>query len=153
LVFYFYFQDLLKFSQATLNAELNQAHYNEKLAENQKDVAEIQRKIANTETEIVEVNLKLANKKLDEAKGRANLAKKQFNYVKLVKSNAPVEKVTKAEEIYLKQQKDLTKFETTALETNKERVEKQNKLANLKKGLSEKLAEGEKIRPVQLSPQ
>ncbi|MFX0106212.1 MAG: hypothetical protein ACFE75_12095, partial [Candidatus Hodarchaeota archaeon] len=93
------------------------------------------------------VNVKRANLKLDEAKQRKNLAKKQFAYVKLVNSNAPGEKVTKAQEAYLKQQKNLTKLETDALEINKEAMEKQNKLANLKKELSEKLSEREKIRP------
>ncbi len=142
---------ILNFSEASLKAELNQAVYNEKVAEVQKDVAEIQRKITHTETEITEVNLKLVRKKLNEAKGRSNLAKKQFVYVKLVNANAPGEKVGKAEEVYLKLQKHLTKFETDAMEINKEMVEKQNKLANLKKQLSEKLAEREKIRPIDSS--
>jgi len=101
------------------------------------------------ETEISEVKVKLAYKKLDEAKERGNLAKKQLNYVKLVNTNALSEKITKAEETYLKVQKDLTKFETDAIQINKSIIEKQNKLADLKKNLSEKLAEREKIRPVE----
>jgi len=145
-------KNLLKFSEATLLTELSQAHYNENVAEIQKEVAEIQRKIANAETEIVEVNLKHANKKLYESKERGNLAKKQFAYVKLVDSNAADEKVAKAEEAYLNQQNDLVKFDTDTLKINKNLVEKQNKLANLKKELSEKLGEREKIRPTDYIP-
>ena len=141
-------RDIMKFSGDNLKAEKIQAVYNEKVAEIQKKVAEIQRKIANVETEIAEVKVRLANKKLGEGKGRTNLAKKQFAYVKLVNSNAPGEKISKAEEIYLKEQKDLTKFETDAMEINKNLVEKQNKLADLKKELSVKLAEREKVRPI-----
>jgi hypothetical protein len=142
-------KNLLNLSEANLKVELSQALYNEKVAEIQKQVAEIQRKIAHAETEIEEVNLKLTNVKRDESKGRADLAKKQFKYVKLVNGNAPDEKVVKAKDIYLKKQKDLNEFETDVMEINKEMVEKQNKLANLKKELSEKLAEREKIRPIQ----
>ena len=140
-------KELLKFGNDILKAEKIQAIYNEKVAEIQTKIAEIQAKYANVEVEIAEVKIKLANKKFDEAKERDNLAKKQLVYVKLVNTNAPGEKISKAEQAYLKIQKDLTKFETDAMEINKNIVGKQNKLADLKKELSEKLSEREKIRP------
>jgi hypothetical protein len=142
---------LLKFSEATLKAELNQANYNEKIAEIQKEVAVIQLKIANEETEIAEVKVKHANMKLDEARERAKLSKKQLAYVKLANTNAPAEKISKAEEAYLKIQQGLTKFEMDAVAINKNIVGKQNKLADLNKELSEKLLIREKIRPEQSS--
>lgn len=142
---------LLNISENILKVEKNQAIYNEKVAEIQTKIAETQKKIANIETEIAEVKVKLANKKLNEAKERGNLAKKQLIYVKLVNASAPSEKISKAEEAYLKIQKDLTKFEIDAMQINRNLIEKQNKLADLKKELSEKLTIREKIRPVESS--
>jgi hypothetical protein len=138
---------LLNISEEALKAEEIQATYNEKVAEVQTKIAEIQGKIANVETEIAEVKVKIAKKKLNQAKNRGNLAKKQLNYIKLVNNNAPSEKISKAKEAYLNEQKDLTKLETDAVRLNKNIVEKQNKLADLKKILSDELAEREKIRP------
>ena len=138
---------LLKFADDSIKAEKNQAVYNSKVAEVQTKIAEIQRKIAHVEAEIGEVEVKLANKKLYEAKERGNLAKKQLAYVKLANTNAPGEKISKAEEAYLKIQIGLTKFEMDAMELNKSISVKQNKLADLKRKLSEKLSEREKIRP------
>ena len=139
---------LLKFTDDILKAEKHQAIYNENVAEVQTEIAEIQRKIAHVETEISEVDVKVANNKLYEAKERGNLAKKQFAYVKLANTNAPGEKISKAEEAYLRIQKQFTKFEKDALELNKNISIKQNKLADLKKELSVKLSEREKIRPL-----
>jgi len=140
-------KDILKLSEGNLIFEKNQAIYNEMVAQIQIEIAENQRRIAEQETEIAEVKIKLANKKFNAAKERGKLGKKQFIYVKLVKANSPEGKISKAEEAYLSQQKHLTKVEVDALEISKEIVKRQNNLANLKKILSEKLAEREKIRP------
>ncbi|MFW9951842.1 MAG: hypothetical protein ACFFKA_17130 [Candidatus Thorarchaeota archaeon] len=140
-------KELLKFADDNIKAEKHQAIYNSKVAEVQIKIAEIQRKIARAETEIGEVEVKIANKKFDEAKERGKLAKKQFAYVKLAKANAPPEKISRAEETYFKIQKDLTRFEMDRMELNRNIHIKQNKLADLKKELSEKLSEREKIRP------
>lgn len=141
---------LLKFADDSIKAEKHQAIYNDKIAEVQTKVAEIQQKIAHVETEIAEVEVKIANRKFHEAKERGNLAKKQFAYVKLANANAPSEKISKAEGVYLKIQEDLIKFEMDAMELNKNMSKKQHKLADLKKELSEKLSEREKIRPAAL---
>lgn len=146
-------KELLKFGDEGLKIEKSQAIYNERVAEIQIKIAEIQRKIANVETEIAEVKVKLANKKLHEAKDRDNLAKKLFAYVKLMRESAPNEKISKAEEAYLKIQKDLANLETDVMEIHKSIIGKQNKLADLKKDHSAKLAEREKIRPITFSSQ
>jgi len=139
---------LLKFSKETLINELIQAHYNEQIAEIQKEGAEIQKKIANIETNIAEVKEKFITKKISEANQRKNLAKKQLLYVKLVKTNDSDEKIVNTQKVFLKQQTDLSKIETEANKINKNIVDKQLELANLKKQLSEKLGEREKIRPI-----
>ena len=137
----------MQYGDEGLKIEKDQAIYNERVAEIQTKIAETQRKIANGETEIAEVKVKLANKKLHIAKDRGNLAKKMLVYVKLVSENAPSEKTSRAEETYLKLQKDLNNLETDITEINKNFIKKQNKLADLKKEHSERLAEREKIRP------
>lgn len=64
-----------------------------------------------------------------------------------------LEKISKAKEAYLKIQKDLANLETDVMEINKSIIGKQNKLADLKKDHSAKLAEREKIRPITFSSQ
>lgn len=139
---------LLKFSKEALIHELDQANYNEQIAEIQKEVAEVQKKIANKETNIAEVKKKFITKKKNEAEERKNLAKKQLLYVKLVKNSDSNEKIANAQKTYLKQQEILSKMETEVNQINRKIGEKQIELANLKKQLSAKLAEREKIRPI-----
>ncbi|MFX0021809.1 MAG: hypothetical protein ACFE9S_05750 [Candidatus Hermodarchaeota archaeon] len=140
-------KDYLKIGEDILKAERIQTQYNQNVAEIQTEIAEIQKEIAKIEKDITEIKVKIANKKLDEAKERGNLANKIRDYVKLMNANAPSDKISRAEEAYLNVQKLLTKLETDALELNKNIVKKQNKLADLKKDHSDKLAEREKIRP------
>ncbi len=139
---------LLKFSKEALIYELIQANYNEQIAEIQKEEAAIQKKIADIETIIAEVKGKLINKKISEAQARKNLAKTQLIYIQLVKTNDSDEKIRDARKSYSKQQDEISRIEAEANKINKNIVEKQVELANLKKKLSTLLGEREKIRPM-----
>jgi len=140
-------KDDLGLSENGLTIELNHAQYNERESEIQKQIAVIHKKIAKVEKEIAEEILKFVDERLNVANKREKLAKKQINYVKLVKSLALEQKIEKAKEEYLSQNKDLTRTEKDVVERNNVIMKLQNELADRKKDLSLKLAEREKIRP------
>ncbi|MFW9824141.1 MAG: hypothetical protein ACFFE4_14450 [Candidatus Thorarchaeota archaeon] len=140
-------KDILNFSNNNLKSEEDYANYNLKIAEIKKSVAEVQSKIAYLDKQISEQELKIINDKFEVAKEREILSKKQLNFVKLVKISALRGKLAKAEEAYLNQQKKLNEAIRTVIKKTTEIRIKEDKLADLKKELSEKLAQREKIRP------
>ncbi|MBY8983983.1 MAG: hypothetical protein KGD65_02845 [Candidatus Lokiarchaeota archaeon] len=140
-------KDILKFSENNLKIEKDYAIYNEKVAETQRNIAEVQRKIAHLERDIAGDEFKITNEKLNVAKERETLGKKQIAYIKLVKNNAPEEKITKAEKTYIEQQEKLYETMKSVVKKSTSIRRKEDGLADLKKALSEKLAEREKVRP------
>jgi len=140
-------KDILDFSNNNLKNEEDYVIYNVKIAGIKKSIAEVQRKISYLDREIAEEELKIIKEKLNVVKEREILGKKQFNYVKLMKISAPSEKLTKAEKDYLDQQKELNEAIKDVYKKSIEIKKKEDKLADLKKELSEKLAQREKIRP------
>jgi len=140
-------KEILKFSEIDLEIEEQYAIYSEKIAETQKNVAEVQRKIAHMEKDIAGDELKILNEKLNVAKERQSLGKKQLAYIKLINSNALAEKINKAEKAYLEQQKSLYDTMKNVAEKSTNIRKKEDRLADLKKELSGRLAERGKIRP------
>ncbi|MFX1592395.1 MAG: hypothetical protein ACFFCL_06850 [Promethearchaeota archaeon] len=140
-------KDILNFSNNNLKTEEDYAIYNIKIAGIKNTIAEVQRKVAYLNRQIAEEELKIINEKLKVAKEREILGKKQFNYVKLMKISPPREKLIQAEADYLNHQKKLNKAIKDVFEKSIEIRRKEDKLADLKKELSEELAEREKIRP------
>ncbi|MFX0083224.1 MAG: hypothetical protein ACFE94_15880 [Candidatus Hodarchaeota archaeon] len=140
-------KDILNFSNNNLKSEEDYAIYNEKIAVIKKTIAEVQRQIAYLDKQIAEEELKIIKEKLNVAKEREKLARNQLNYAKLVKISATNEKLTKAENLCIKQQKMLNKAIKNVYRKSVEIRVNEDKLADLKKELSEKLAEREKIRP------
>jgi len=140
-------KDILNFSNNNLKSEEEYAIYNEKIAGIKKTIAEVQRKIAYLDKQIAEEELKIIKEKLNVAKEREILGKNLSNYAKLTKISTTNEKLTKAENLCIKQQKMLNKAIKNVFGKSVEIRRKEDKLADLKKELSEKLAEREKIRP------
>ncbi|MFX1259312.1 MAG: hypothetical protein ACFFAN_15765 [Promethearchaeota archaeon] len=140
-------KDILNFSGNHLRIETDYAIYNENIAEAQKEIAKVQKNIAIMEKQIAEEELKILNEKFDVSKERELLGKKQLNYVRLMKISAPNGKLTKAEEEYLNQQKKLNEAIKDVYKKSVEIMKTEDKLADLKKELSFKLVEREKIRP------
>ncbi|MFX1279720.1 MAG: hypothetical protein ACFFA3_09910 [Promethearchaeota archaeon] len=140
-------KDILKFSNNNLKNEEDYAIYNTKIAVIKKSIAEIQRKIAHLEKQIANDELNIINEKIIVANERDLLGKEQLKFVKLVKYSAPNEKLTKAEELWLKQEKKLNHAIKNVYNKTIEIRAKEDRLADFKKELSVKLAEREKIRP------
>ncbi|MFX1241929.1 MAG: hypothetical protein ACFFA7_11840 [Promethearchaeota archaeon] len=140
-------KDILAFSNNNLKSEEDYAIYSLKIAAIKNKIAEVQRKIAYLDSKVAEEELNIIKEKLRVAKERELLGKKQFSYVKLLKNSAPMEKLKKAEEEFQKQQK---KLNTAIKGVYKKSIEiggDEDKLADLKKELSEELAKREKIKP------
>ena len=88
----------------------------------------------------------LADETMTVANNRNKLAKIQLKYVKIYKANAPKEKISKVEQELNHHQKVLIEARDEVINRTKNIKEKENKLADLKRELSIKLSEREKIR-------
>ena len=77
---------------------------------------------------------------------RNNLAKKQLQYIKLARGNASENKITNAEQKYKDQGERVWKFRDKIIKKENQMKSNENELANLKKQLSIKLSEREKIK-------
>ncbi|MFW9822865.1 MAG: hypothetical protein ACFFE4_08025 [Candidatus Thorarchaeota archaeon] len=140
-------KDILNFSNNNLKNEEDYTIYNLKIAEIKKAIAEVQRKIASLEKQKSEVELKIIKEKLEVAKERELLGNRQLNFVKLLKKSTPNGKLAKAKETYLNQQKKLNKAIREVYKKSIEIRRNEDKLADFKKELSEKLTLRERIRP------
>ncbi|MFW9772622.1 MAG: hypothetical protein ACFFEO_10750 [Candidatus Thorarchaeota archaeon] len=140
-------KDILNFSNNNLKSEEEYAIYNGKIAVIKRSIAEVQKKISHLDREIAEEELKIINEKLRVAKERELLAKMQFNYIKLIQKSAPNEKLTKIKEDTINQQEELYEAIKDVYKKSVEIGSKEDELADLKKLLSERLSEREKIRP------
>ncbi|MFW9782554.1 MAG: hypothetical protein ACFFFB_09765 [Candidatus Heimdallarchaeota archaeon] len=140
-------KDILNFSNNNLKSEEEYAIYNGKIAVIKRSIAEVQKKISHLDREIAEEELKIINEKLRVAKERELLAKMQFSYIELIQKSAPSEKLTKIKEDTINQQEELYEAIKDVYKKSVEIGIKEDELADLKKLLSEKLSEREKIRP------
>ena len=126
--------------------ESDYASYYKRLAINSSEIANIHKKTASDEENIAKLKIKLANDKINLAHERSDLAKKQFQYIKLVRGNASDNKITNTEQKYKDQGEKVWKIRDDLIIKENEIKDRENKLANLKKELSLKLSEREKIK-------
>ncbi len=143
---------ILKFSDEQLASEKNSAIYHENLSINQKEIAKINKKISEIEVEIAKQKVKLAEEKMDVGKVRGKLSEKQSAYVKAVDGGQPDEKVLKAKDEYRKYEEKLEEEIADVFKKEEDIKGRENKLADIKKQLSEKMAEREKIRHPGVKP-
>ena len=80
------------------------------------------------------------------AKARGKLSKKQINYLKVARGSAPENKILKAKNNLESQKESLLKQKNDVFDKERDVKKKENKLAELKKELSLKFSEREKIR-------
>ncbi len=133
-------------SEEEIKREKNNAIYNDQMAKNQIELAEINTKIVKLEQEIAKEKGDLAREQQNVAMTRETLAKKQMAYIKIVNENQPQERILAAEKEYTKVQKLLIEDKKAKLKQENRVKERENKLADLRKEYSAKLAEREKIR-------
>ncbi|MFX0060093.1 MAG: hypothetical protein ACFE85_10240 [Candidatus Hodarchaeota archaeon] len=138
---------ILDFSDADLKAEEAAASYNRRVAVIQEYIAKIHAETAGIEKKISKTMLNLTKDKIYAAEQREKLSKRQYEYIKAVKSNQPENKISNSKTLIENQEKELAKARKIIVEKEIEIQSLQNELANMKKKLSSKLSEREKIRP------
>ena len=139
-------EELLKIPDEELRHESDYANYYKELAKNSSDIAIIHKKTASEAEKIARLKINLANDKMTLAHERNNLAKKQLQYIKLARGNASENKITNAEQKYKDQGERVWKFRDKIIKKENQMKSNENELANLKKQLSIKLSEREKIK-------
>ena len=138
-------EELLKITDEELKHESDYANYYKQLAKNSSDIAIIHKETASEAEKIAKLKLNLAFDKMTLAHERNNLAKQQFQYIKLVRENASENKITNTEQKYKNQGENVWKIRDKLIKKENQMKSKENELANLKKQLSLKLSEREKI--------
>lgn len=131
-----------------LKTEEETALYNQKVAIIQEQITQISSDTAYLERKIAKRIISLTDDKLDAAKERERLAKVQGKYAKDLNEKAPESKLSLDIEEITYQENALTKARNRIIDMENEIRLKQIELANLKKDLSTKLSEREKIRPI-----
>jgi hypothetical protein len=138
----------IEIEEMDLKNEEEIALYNQKVAIVQEQIAKINTDIAYLERKIAKRIINLVDDKLDAADEREKLGKKQMQYVKDLKQKAAENKLSVDQADIASQENALNKARNTIIEVENEIRNKQIELANLKKDLSTKLSEREKIRPI-----
>ncbi|MFX1594353.1 MAG: hypothetical protein ACFFCL_16805 [Promethearchaeota archaeon] len=139
----------IEIQENDLNSEEKTALVNQKIAIIQQQIAQLNSDIAFLERKMAKKLINLVTDKLDAAKEREKLAKIQEIYVKDLKAKLPESKLLEDLDQIKNQEKALNKARSTIVEGETEINKKQIELSNLKKELSLKLSEREKIRPGQ----
>jgi hypothetical protein len=139
--------ELLKLSDSNLAIEKDYATYYEQVMFAQIEIAEVHRKMAKLEKKIAHEKIDIFYDRIFNAKQRERLSKFQFACLRLLKSKASQGKILKSEAHYKQKQEAVTETENQILEKTRNLIKKENKISDLKKELSERLSEREKIRP------
>ncbi|MFX1236872.1 MAG: hypothetical protein ACFFAS_20550 [Promethearchaeota archaeon] len=137
---------LLDLSEANLKYEENQSIYNQKVAVAHRKIAGIHKQISEIEKSIAEERLKIYNIRFDKVKIRKSLGKKQLKYINQVNKDAPEIKTSKLKEDFQSLQAKLNGLDEQLGKKFADISTFQNKLAELKKQLSNAFSEREKIR-------
>jgi len=137
---------ILSITDEELKREREFAHYHEQVAKVRNELAQINEKIAESENEIAENKIEFSNAKMDVAKSREKLAKIQFNYVKAVVENTVEEKILEIEHDEINRKKNLFHEQKELMNKENHLRVKENKLNDLRKKLSVKLDEFQRIQ-------
>ncbi|MFX1394669.1 MAG: hypothetical protein ACFFAH_14000, partial [Promethearchaeota archaeon] len=108
--------------------------------------------------EIVILEKNIASKRMDFANERKslailreNFAKKLFDYIKAVRAQSTKDKIARMESEYMKEYEHVNNLKKNLAKIEDKIKINENKLADLKKRLSTKLAEREKVRHYRLA--
>jgi hypothetical protein len=152
-------EGLLEFVEEELKREQADAVHNEKVAEIEKGIAETNHKIADKEVEIAKEKENLSKEKMDVAKEREKLGKLTLEYGKALethqarqkegiaeKIHEAQDKLKKAQGAYSDHQAKLVREIKDVYDKQQKIWNKENELSDIRKILSEKIGELEKIR-------
>ena len=139
--------EILEFSEEEIKFEKDYSDYLELINNIQIEISEIQLEISKLEIEISADKIKISHETEYSAKERDELGNIQLDYIKAVMDKKSEKKISKLYEKYMMIQETLNKDRKDVLKDLKIIKQKEIRLADLKKLLSLKLSEREKIRP------
>ena len=139
--------ELLEFSEEEIKFEKDYSDYLELINNIQIEISEIQVEMANLEIDISADKIKISHETEYSAKEREKLGNIQLDYIKVVMDKKSEKKISRLYEKYMMIQETLNRDRKDVLNDLKILKQKEIRLADLKKLLSLKLSEREKIRP------
>ena len=139
--------ELLEFSEEEIEFEKDYSDYLELINNIQIEISEIQVEMANLEIDISADKIKISHETEYSAKEREKLGNIQLDYIKVVMDKKSEKKISRLYEKYMMIQETLNRDRKDVLNDLKILKQKEIRLADLKKLLSLKLSEREKIRP------
>jgi len=139
--------ELLEFSEEEIKFEKDYSDYLELINNIQIEISEIQVEIAKLEIDISADKIKISHETEYSAKEREKLGNIQLDYIKVVIDKKSENKISRLYEKYMMIQETLNRDRKDVLNDLKIIKQKEIRLADLKKLLSLKLSEREKIRP------
>ena len=139
--------ELLEFSEEEIKFEKDYSDYLELINNIQIEISEIQVEMANLEIDISADKIKISHETEYSAKEREKLGNIQLDYIKVVMNKKSEKKISRLYEKYMMIQETLNRDRKDVLNDLKILKQKEIRLADLKKLLSLKLSEREKIRP------
>lgn len=140
-------KELINMNNKEIEVELDFSKYTELISKIQIEIAEIQYKIAELEVEIADQKSLIAYERNYVANDRIDMANKIFSYIKAIKKGKSEKKISTLQEEYLAIQETITANRKDIFKDLEKLKGIENILIDLKKELSIKLAEREKIRP------
>ena len=140
-------KELLDINDKEIEIEIDFSKYIELITKIQSEIAQIQFKIAESEIKIANQKTLIAYERNYVANERFDLSNKINDYIKAVRTGKSEKKISKLQDKYLNIQETLTKNRKDIFSDLNNLKKMENKLIDLKKELSSKLIEREKIRP------
>jgi len=140
-------KEFINMNNKEIEVELDFSKYTELISKIQIEIAEIQYKIAELEVEIADQKTLIAYERNYVANERIDMANKILAYIKAIKKGKSEKKISNLQEEYLAIQETITANRKDIFKDLKKLKGIENNLIDLKKELSIKLAEREKIRP------
>jgi len=140
-------KELLDINDKEIEIEIDFSKYIELITKIQSEIAQIQFKIAESEIKIANQKILIAYERNYVANERFDLSNKINDYIKAVRTGKSEKKISKLQDKYLNIQETLTKNRKDIFSDLNNLKKMENKLIDLKKELSSKLIEREKIRP------
>ncbi|MFX1394667.1 MAG: hypothetical protein ACFFAH_13990 [Promethearchaeota archaeon] len=140
-------QELLGINDKEIEIETDFSKYLDLIAKIQSEIAQIQFKIAENEIKIANKKSLIAYERNYIANERFELSNKINDYIKAVRRGKSEKKISKLQDKYLTIQETLIKNRKDIFSDLNNLKKMENELIDLKKDLSTKLIEREKIRP------
>jgi chromosome segregation ATPase len=137
---------IIDFPEEELKAEKHTADYNQLVSDIQTEIANIHKKISNLQKDLAQEKIRIAEKRMKIADRREKIGRKMVEYSDILSGDPSDSEISKSQKEYKTIQKKLNKDIEKIFGMEEETRRKENKLADLRKQLSNIMTDLEKIR-------